>query len=522
LSRRDHFFTLRGISESMTEKFIAPFDRELIANTHPGDWTNPTSRERYNLVVVGGGTAGLVCAAGAAGLGARVALIEKHRLGGDCLNYGCVPSKALLRCARAAEETRQAEVFGVRGTGSVEVDFPAVMQRMRRLRAGLSGHDSAARFRDLGVDVFLGAGRFTGPATVEVGGQTLRFTRAAIATGTRPASLDLPGLDSATCLTNETIFDLTELPRRLVVVGGGPIGCELSQAFRRLGSEVHLVNRSDRLLGKDEPEAAALLRDRLEREGVRLHLGARALGVERLEGQTYFLIAGEGEPVRLPADAILVAVGRQANVEGLGLEQVGVEYDGSGVKVNDFLQTTNRRIYAAGDICSPFKFTHAADAMARLVLRNALFFDRVFVGRGRMSRLVIPWCTYTDPEIAHVGLTARQAAEQGLAIQTFRHELKEVDRAVLDGETEGMALVHVRKGSDRIVGATLVAAHAGEMIGEVVLAMTKKIGLSAFAATIHSYPTQAEVLRKLGDAYQRSRLTPRVAAFFRTILRWSR
>jgi pyruvate/2-oxoglutarate dehydrogenase complex dihydrolipoamide dehydrogenase (E3) component len=343
-----------------------------------------------------------------------------------------------------------------------------------------------------------------------------------IATGTRPATLDLPGLDAAGYLTNETIFDLTELPRRLVVIGAGPIGCELGQAFCRLGSEVHLVNRSDRLLAKDEPEAAARLRDRLQREGVHLHLGVQALGTECVEGQTYFLIAGDAGPVRLPADSILVAVGRQANVEGLGLEQAGVEYDEKGVKVNDFLQTTNRRIYAAGDICSRFKFTHAADAMARIVLRNALFFDRVFVGRGRMSRLVIPWCTFTDPEVAHVGLTAQQADEQGLAIQTFRQDLVEVDRAVLDGEMEGLALIHVRKGSDQIVGATIVAAHAGEMIGEAVLAMTRKLGLSALAETIHSYPTQTEVLRKLGDAYQRSRLTPRLAGVFRTILRWSR
>lgn len=506
----------------MADKLSAPFDGELLANTHPDDWTNPTPEGRYNLVVVGGGTAGLVCAAGAAGLGARVALIEKHRLGGDCLNYGCVPSKALLRCARAVAEMRRAEEFGVRGAGRIEVDFPAAMQRMRRLRAGISGHDSARRFRDLGVDVFLGAAHFTGADTVEVDGQTLRFARAAITTGTRPASLDLPGLDAEGYLTNETIFDLTELPRRLVVVGAGPIGCELGQAFCRLGSEVHLVNRSDRLLGRDEPEAAALLRERLQREGVRLHLGARALGAERVEGQTYFSIEGPAGPARLPADAILVAVGRRANVEGLGLELAGVEYDRAGVKVNDFLQTTNRRIYAAGDVCSAFKFTHAADAMARLVLRNALFFDRVFVGRGRMSRLVIPWCTYTDPEIAHVGLTARQAAEQGLAIQTFRHNLAEVDRAVLDGETEGFALVHVCKGSDRIVGATFAAAHAGETIGAMVLAMTRKLGLSAFAETIHCYPTRAEVLRKLGDAYQRARLTPRLAAFFRAILRWSR
>ena len=493
-----------------------------MANTHPDDWHNPRPQGRYNLVVIGGGTAGLVCAAAAAGLGARVALIEKHRLGGDCLNYGCVPSKALLRCARAAAEARRAEEFGIRLSGVIEVDFVAVMERMRRLRGKLSDRDSAMRFRSLGVDVFFGAARFTGRDAVEVGGETLRFARAAIATGTSPAALDLPGLAEAGYLTNESVFDLTELPHRLVVVGGGPIGCELGQAFRRFGSEVHLVQRGDRLLPKDEPEASELLRNRLQREGVQLHLGVRAQRVERVEGQTHFVVAGGDETRRLPADVILVAVGRRANVAELGLEQAGVEYDRDGVKVNDFLQTTNRRIYAAGDVCSAYKFTHAADAMARIVVRNALLFDRLFVGRGRRSRLVIPWCTYTDPEVAHVGLTARQAGERGLAIRTFRQDLAEMDRAILDGDEEGFAIINIGKGDDRIVGATVVASHAGEMIGQVVLAMTRKIGLSAFAETIAGYPTQAEVLRRLGDAYRRSRLTPRVATIFRTILRWKR
>jgi pyruvate/2-oxoglutarate dehydrogenase complex dihydrolipoamide dehydrogenase (E3) component len=506
----------------MSQTGVAPFDRQLIENTHPADWRNPKPESRYNLVVVGGGTAGLVCAAGAAGLGARVTLIEKHRLGGDCLNYGCVPSKALLRCARAAAEARCGEEFGLRIPGPIEVEFPALMQRMRSLRAGMSSHDSAARFRDLGVDVFLGEARFSGADTVVVGAETLRFARAVIATGTRPAVLDLPGLERAGFFTNETIFDLTELPRRLVVIGAGPIGCELGQAFRRFGSEVHLLNRSDRLLAKEEPEAIELLRNRLEREGVRLHLGVRPLGADRIAGQTHFHFEEAGQPIRLPVDAILIAVGRRPNVEDLGLEQAGVEYDGNGVKVDDFLRTTNRRIYAAGDVCSAYKFTHAADAMARIVLRNALLFDKVFFGRGRMSRLVIPWCTYTDPEIAHVGLTARQAAERGLAIQTFRQDLNGVDRAILDGETEGFAMIHVRVGSDRIVGATIVGTRAGEMLGEVALAMTKKLGLSALSETIHAYPTQAEALRKLGDSYQRTRLTPRTATILRTLLRWSR
>jgi pyruvate/2-oxoglutarate dehydrogenase complex dihydrolipoamide dehydrogenase (E3) component len=498
------------------------FDQELLANIRPGAWQNPTPRGRYNLVVVGAGTAGLVCAAGAAGLGARVALVEKNRLGGDCLNYGCVPSKALLRCARAVGEVRRAAEFGVGIDGRAEVDFSAVMERMRRLRAQLSRRDSAGRFQDLGVDVYLGEAQFTGRDTVAVEGQTLSFARAVIATGARAAPLDLPGLHEIGFFTNETIFDLTELPRRLVIVGGGPIGCELGQAFRRFGSEVVLIQRSDTLLGKEEPECAAILRKQLARDGVALHLGSRPLRVERKDGQALFWIQGSEGPRPLPADAVLVAVGRRPNVEHLGLEQGGVAYDSRGVQVNDFLQSTNRRIYAAGDVCSAYKFTHAADAMARLVLRNALLFDKLPFGRGRMSRLVIPRCTYTDPEIAQVGLTAREAAEQGVAVQTYRLLLTEVDRAVLDGEEEGFAIVHVRRGSDRLVGATVVAAHAGEIIGEMVLAMTRKLGLSALSETIHPYPTQAEVLRRLGDLSQRSRLTPALASVFRTLLRWSR
>ncbi len=377
--------------------------------------------------------------------------------------------------------------------GPVEVDFVAVMRRMRRLRTGISQHDSAERFRGLGVDVFLGEGRFTGPDTVDVAGQTLRFARAVIATGTRAATLDFPGREHLRCFTNETVFGLTELPRRLVVVGAGPIGCELSQAFRRFGSEVHLVNRSPGLLGKEEPEAVAVVRRQFEREGIHLHLGVKVRGGERVGDHSFLVIEEAGGMVKLPADAVLLAVGRRPNVEELGLEKAGVDCDAQGVGVNDFLRTRNRRIYAAGDGCSPYKFTHAADALARIALRNA-FFSFGILGRARASDLVIPWCTYTDPEVAHVGLTAAQANERGIEIRSFKVSLEEVDRAVLDGETDGFALVHVRKGSDRIVGATIVAAHAGEMLGAVVLAMTRKLGLSALAKTIHAYPTQAEAL----------------------------
>jgi pyruvate/2-oxoglutarate dehydrogenase complex dihydrolipoamide dehydrogenase (E3) component len=489
------------------------FDRELVAQVAPPGWQNPTPSGRYNLVVLGAGTAGLVCAAGAAGLGAKVALVEKHRLGGDCLNYGCVPSKALLRCGRAAAAARRAAEFGVSFGGPVTIDFTAVMERMRRLRAGISPHDSAARFRGLGVDVYLGEARFTGPRSVEVAGTRLEFAKAVIATGARAADPGLPGLDRTGYLTNETVWDVRELPRTLVVLGAGPVGCELAQAFRRFGSDVHLVNRSPGLLPREEPEAADLIRRQFEREGVRLHLGVRPVAGEVTDGRRALVIEEGGQTVRLAADAVLVGVGRKANVEDLGLEAAGVAHDPSGVKVNDFLQTTNPHVYAAGDVCSPYKFTHVADAMARIVIRNALFF-----GWSRMSKLVIPWCTYTDPEVAHVGLTLRQAKEQGIDVRTFTVPLAEVDRAVLDGETDGFATVHVRRGSDRIVGATVVAAHAGDLIAEVALAMTRGLGLAAIADTVHPYPTQAESLKKLGDAYQRTRLTPRVAGLFRWLL----
>ena len=493
------------------------FQRSLVDYTAPPDWPTPQPAERYNLVVLGAGPAGLVSAAGAASLGARVALIEKHRLGGDCLHYGCVPSKALLRCGRAVAEVRRAGKFGVRVGGEVSVDFPAVMERLRRLRAEISHHDDARRFRDLGVDVFFGAPRFTGPDVVSVNGQELRFARAVVATGARPVDIPLPGLDPALRRTNETIFNLTELPRRLVILGAGPIGCELAQAFARFGSEVHVADVLPQLLPREEPEVGALLRRRLEQEGVQLHLGAKAVRGETKDGAHFVVLEQNGQERQVAADVVLVAVGRKPNVEDLGLDVAGVQLGKQGVEVNDYLQTSNPHIYAAGDVCSAFKFTHAADAMARLLLRNALFF-----GRARVSALVIPWCTYTDPEVAHVGLTAAEAKEKNIAVQTFRLNLTEVDRAVLDGDTEGFAIVHTAAKSDRILGATVVASHAGDLLAEVVLAMTEKRGLGALSRAVHSYPTQGELLRKLGDAYQRSRLTPRTAGVLRTLLRWRR
>jgi mercury(II) reductase len=490
------------------------FNEALTANVHPQGWVDPEPAPRYNLVVVGAGTAGLVTAAGAAGLGAKVALVERGYLGGDCLNVGCVPSKAVLRAARAAADVRGAGRFGVRVEGQVHADFPALMERMRRLRAEISVNDSAQRFRGLGVDVFLGAGRFTSPDTLEVNGKTLRFARAVIATGARAVLPPVPGLAEAGYFTNENVFNLTELPRRLAVIGGGPIGCELGQAFARFGAEVTLLHTHTRLLPRDDPAASALVEAALGRDGVALRLGAKLDRVER-QGADKVLHLDGGAAVR--CDAILVAAGRAPNVEDLGLDAGGVRYDKKGVTVDDRLRTSNPRIYAAGDICSRYQFTHAADAMARLVIRNALF-----LGRRRVSSLVIPWCTYTDPEVAHVGLYEHEAAEKGTAVDTFTQEMRHVDRAILDGETEGFVKVVVRKGGDRLLGATIVARHAGEMISEATLAITAGLGLGKLADTIHPYPTQAEALRKVGDAYNRTRLTPTVKWLFEKWLAWRR
>jgi pyruvate/2-oxoglutarate dehydrogenase complex dihydrolipoamide dehydrogenase (E3) component len=494
-----------------------PSDKVLRELAHPSGWTNPQAAGRYNLVVIGGGTAGLVTAAGAAGLGARVALIERDLLGGDCLNVGCVPSKALLRAARAAAEVRSAGQFGVR-TGELTVDFAELMRRIRRLRAGLAPTDSAERFRSLGVDVFLGSGRFTGPDTVEVAGQTLRFARAVIATGARAARPAVRGLEEAGYLTNESVFNLTELPRRLVVLGGGPIGCELGQAFARFGSEVTIVGKEATLLPREDPDAAAVVAAAMRRDGVRLELGREVVGISCDQGGKKLSM---NEGTLISADQILVSVGRVPNVEGLGLDAAGVRHDAAGVEVDDRLRTSNSRIYAAGDVCSRFKFTHAADAMARIVIQNALFF-----GRAKASALTIPWCTYTEPELAHVGLTAADAeadaAVSGIEIDTFVQEMRHVDRAVLDGDEEGFLKVHVRKGTDRIVGATAVAATAGAMITEVTLAMTAGIGLGKLARTIHPYPTQGEAVKKVADAYNRTRLTPFVKGLFTRWLAWRR
>lgn len=494
-------------------------NQRLIANVHPSTWRNPDPAPRYNLVVIGAGTAGLVTAAGAAGLGAKVALIERHLMGGDCLNVGCVPSKCVIRSSRVFGDLAAAADLGIHIPPGTTVDFSAAMERMRRLRARLSHHDSAHRFQEqLGVDVFLGEGRFCGPDTVEVAGKTLRFKKAVIATGARAAHLPIPGLAETGFLTNETVFSLTERPRRLAVIGGGPIGCELAQAFCRLGSEVTQLDSAPHLLPREDGDAAEIVQRAFIRDGIHLQLGAKLTRVERTAEGKAIHFEMDGRIAVVTVDEILIGAGRVPNVEGLNLETVGVSYDKRrGVFVNERLQTSNPRIYAAGDICMAYKFTHAADAAARTVIQNALFF-----GRKKLITATIPWCTYTDPEVAHVGLSEQEAARNHIALQTFMIPMCEVDRAIADGEEDGFVKIHVRQGADKILGATIVARHAGEMINELTLAMNKNIGLGSLASVIHPYPTQAEAIRKAADAYNRTRLTPFVKKLFQTLLKWTR
>lgn len=506
----------------MERPLVLPLDennKTLVKNVHPSDWKNPDPASRYNLAVIGAGTAGLVTAGGAAGLGARVALVERHLMGGDCLNVGCVPSKGIIRAGRVARDVRNSAEFGVSCGAAVSIDFGKAMERMRRVRAGISFHDSAERFsKELGVDVFLGEGRFTGPDTVEVGGKQLRFKNAAICTGARPAAPEIPGIEETGYLTNENVFWLTELPRRLAVIGGGPVGCELAQTFARLGCEVTILQRGGHVLPREDADAAEIVRKALLRDGVALRLRAKIIRAAKRGTEKVLTVEKDGGSADLVVDEILVGVGRAPNVEGLDLEKGGVVYDPrQGVRVDDRLRTTNPRVYAAGDVCFPYKFTHTADALARILIANALF-----MARQRASALVIPWCTYTDPEVAHVGMYEGEARERGIDVLTLTAPLSDVDRALLDGESEGFARVHLKKGTDRILGATIVARHAGEMINELSLAMTAGFGLSAIAKTIHPYPTQAEAVKQLADAFNRTRLTSFRKKILGAWLTWQR
>ena len=475
----------------------------------PADYRNPAPAERYNLIVIGAGPAGLIIAIAAAGLGAKVALIEKHRMGGDCLNVGCVPSKTLLAGASAGH------------------DFDRSMARVRAVRADIAHHDSVQRYTDAGVDVFLGAAQFVDPYRVKVGELTLTAKKFVVATGARALIPPVPGL-AEHALTNESIFELRAQPRRLAVLGGGPIGCELAQAFARLGTEVHLIEMQSRLLPIEDADASQAVQHALLEDGVQVHLDTKVTAVEAAGTAKRLLHepAKGGTSSSLEVDIVLAAVGRQRNVAGLGLEAAGVRFDPrSGIEVGPQLRTSQSHIYAAGDVCAKFQFTHVADAHARIVVRNALFF-----GRSRVDELVVPWCTYTKPEVAHVGASKRELEGAGREYLPLRIEFAALDRGKTDARqnehgvpaNDGYAELLVDKKTSRVLGATIVGNDAGEQLAPVVLAMNQRIGLKSLGSMMLPYPTRSEYLRRLADAWNRTRLTPRTAGLLAWWLRRTR
>ena len=490
------------------------WERQRRAAVGPASWVNPVPREPYQLVIVGAGSAGVAAAELAVTLGARVALVERHLLGGTCFNTGCVPSKALLRTAAVYAQMRDAARYGAQPPAAIAVDFPAAMARLRRIRSHLAGTVSVRHLVDLGVDVFFGNAQFAGPQTLAVNGQPLQFGKALIATGARPQIPDLPGLKQAGFLTNANVFDLTELPPRLLVIGGGPLGCELAQAFERFGSKVTIVQNLPLFLPHEERDAAQTLSEAFARDGieVRLNTGVVEVRVEGNEKVVDLVTDDYHSSVRV--DAILTGVGRIPNVQGLALETAGIDYDeATGITVDDHLRTSNPRVFAAGDVCLEAKFTDIAEESARIGVRNALL-----AGRGRLSERVVPWCTYTDPEIAHVGLYVREANARGIPIKTFTIPMHQVDRAITDSEQDGFVKLHVGEGSDRILGATIVSRDAGDMISQVTLAMVAGVGLRTLAKVIHAYPTKTEAIREAAMAYNRRRLSGRLLARLRRCL----
>jgi pyruvate/2-oxoglutarate dehydrogenase complex dihydrolipoamide dehydrogenase (E3) component len=472
----------------------------------------------YNVIVIGAGTAGLVTAAGTAGLGGRVALVERNLMGGDCLNFGCVPSKALISSARLIQRIREAAKWGLDRQAPRFV-FENVFERMRARRAKIAPNDSQERFESLGVDVFHGEALFISPHEVEVNGQKLRARNFVIATGSRAVIPKIEGIEDVPYFTNETIFDeLKQKPESMIVLGGGPIGCELGQALNRLGVKITIVEYVPQILPREDFDVAQFMQKHFETEGITIQHCTEAKrvsnrnGVIVLEADYKPSGATQGSPIEITGHALLLAVGRCPMMKALNLEAAGVKYTPNAVEVNDYLQTSQPHIYAAGDIASRLKFTHTADYTARVVVRNILMPFQFL--RQKVDWSVVPWCTYTDPEVAHIGLGEKSAKEQNVEYDLFVVPLEEIDRAVVESEEAGFAKILTAKGSDRILGATIVAPHAGDLLHEFVLAMNAKIGLGRIASMIHAYPTFAELARKAGDKYNKTRLTPRAKKIF--------
>lgn len=471
------------------------------------------SKPEFDICVIGGGSAGLVVAAGGSSLGAKVALVEKHKMGGDCLHYGCVPSKTLLQSAKVAHTLRHADAFAL-PAHAPQTDLAAVMERVAGVIQGIEPHDSPERFRDLGVDVILGAGCFVDPHSFSVDGRHLRARHFVIATGSRPAVPPIEGLDQIPYLTNDQLFDLREPVPHLIVVGGGPIGIEMAQAFARLGSEVTVVQRGPRILPKEDPDLAEVVAEQLRQEGVTLLTGHDTVRVEGESGAIRMTLKDDqGEEKRIGASHLLIATGRRPNVEGLGLEAAGVSCAPGGVVTDARLRTRQKHIFAAGDVVGGPQFTHMAEHHAGVVLRNAIF--RL---PAKVERRVIPWATFSDPELARVGLSETEARQQGIAHQVYTFPFAELDRARTDGTTRGCAKI-ITSPRGKLLGAAIVGPHAGELIHEYVLALSRGMKAADLSKVIHIYPTLAQINRRVADARMKQGLTPTARKWIQRIFR---
>mmetsp|Transcript_21277 Transcript_21277/g.30773 ORF Transcript_21277/g.30773 Transcript_21277/m.30773 type:complete len:665 (-) Transcript_21277:99-2093(-) len=505
-------------SDLTLTKDIPLIDRhnvKLLDNVHPSGWLPPEDAPVYNLLVIGGGAAGLVSSIGSKGLGAKVALVESHFMGGDCTNFGCVPSKSLIKSASVAKTVRGASEFGVDITGTVTVNFPKVMERMREIRADISDFDAAERLSKLGIDIYIGHGVFDSPTSLVVNNRRIQFRKCIICSGASASVPSIPGLQDVQYLTNESLFNLTDLPPSLTVLGAGPISMEMAQAFARFGSKVTVINRSGVIMRKEDRDAALLVQEEMERDGVTFihNANIQSVGYDSSELIEVRLTRNNKNEV-VVGHELLVATGRKPRIQGMGLEAAGVKYCArDGIIVNDNMRTTNSNIFAAGDCCSQYKFTHMADWMARICIKNTLFF-----GSDRFSALIIPWCTYTEPEVAHVGLYSSDLEARKIPFDTFIKEFSDNDRAKCEGETAGFVKIHVKKGTDVIVGATIVGQGAGDMISEITTAMHAGMGLASLSSVIHPYPTRADAIRNIGDQYNRSKLTVSVRKMLRAII----
>jgi pyruvate/2-oxoglutarate dehydrogenase complex dihydrolipoamide dehydrogenase (E3) component/uncharacterized membrane protein YdjX (TVP38/TMEM64 family) len=512
-------FVLLGIFPLVAKRVLdALKSRKVYAK-----WPRPARFDR-NLVVIGAGSAGLVSAYIAAAVKAKVTLVEKHRMGGDCLNTGCVPSKALIRSAKLLSHVARSKEFGIR-SASAEFDFADVMERIQHVVKQIEPHDSVERYTSLGVECLQGTARIVTPWSVEVtleGGEkrTLTTRGIVIATGGRPAVPPIPGLREAKPLTSDTVWDIRTLPKRLVVLGGGPIGCELAQSFARLGSRVTQVEMLPRIMSREDPEVAEMVGARFRAEGIEILAGHKAKEVLRENGEIVVVVEQEGREKRIACDAILCALGRSANVEGFGLEELGIPVTKQKtVEVNEFLETRFPNIYACGDVAGPYQFTHTASHMAWYCAVNALF------GRFRKFRVdysVIPWATFTDPEVARVGLSETEAKEKKIPYEVAVYGVDDLDRAIADGEAHGLVKVLTVPGKDRILGATIVGEHAGDLLAEFVMAMRHKIGLNKILGTIHTYPTLAEANKYAAGVWKRAQVTHGQMAFAQAFNDWTR